>query len=242
MKVAVTVVAGRDGNCDGVVAWARNCDTVVAEERNMADTKTAENPEEALRLAELERLRLQNQKLKLEMATAGKDKPWRHRLVQMVPLITASLAIAGFLWGVVQYRHEQKQNRDDRRAQANDARETAQREFMKPWLESQREIYLQALEAATTVANSDDSANRREATEQFWQLYQGKMILVETKSVSGAMVRLGKCLDGADECLRSEMNSRCRALAMAIAESMAATARMTFEEFKQNQFRYGSGR
>lgn len=204
----------------------------------MAETK---NTDEALRLAELERLRLQNEKLRLELAEARREKPWRHRLIQMVPLMTACVAIAGFLWGVFQYRHEQAENRRAQAEQSRSARETDQREFMRPWLDSQREIYLEALSAATTVANSGDAAQRREATEEFWRLYQGKMILVETKSVSGAMVRFGRCLDGTDDCSRTEMNSRCRALATAMAESMAATARMTFEDFKQNQFRYGSG-
>ncbi len=67
------------------------------------------------------------------------------------------------------------------------------------------------------------------------------MILVETKSVSGAMVRFGRCLDGSETCSRAEMNERCRALATAMADSMAATAKMTFKEFADNKFRYTSG-
>jgi hypothetical protein len=38
------------------------------------------------------------------------------------------------------------------------------------------------------------------------------------------------------------MNNRSRALATAMAESMAATANMTFKEFSANQFKYKSGR
>ena len=37
------------------------------------------------------------------------------------------------------------------------------------------------------------------------------------------------------------MNRRCRALATAMAESMAATAKMTFDQFVDNQFQYTSG-
>jgi hypothetical protein len=37
------------------------------------------------------------------------------------------------------------------------------------------------------------------------------------------------------------MNARCRALATAMAESMAAMAKMTFKEFVDNEFRYTSG-
>jgi hypothetical protein len=67
------------------------------------------------------------------------------------------------------------------------------------------------------------------------------MILVETKSVSGAMVQYGYCLDGSESCSKNEMNTRCRALATAMAASMAATAKMKFQQFAANQFRYSSG-
>ncbi len=151
-------------------------------------------------------------------------------MTQMIPMLTAIVAVAGFLWGVFQYQDQQSKNR-----------ETQEREFMRPWLESQRGIYLQALSAAATIANSDDTEKLTQAKEQFWQLYQGKMILVETTSVSGAMVHFGGCLDGSDTCSPAVMNTRCRALATAMAESMAATAKMTFNELAENQFRYTSG-
>jgi hypothetical protein len=204
-------------------------------------TTAGDTPERALQLAQLEQVQLENERLKLELAEHRKGKPWYHILTQMVPIITALVAIAGFWWGVVQYRDQQTKNRLAQESQSLREGETAEREFMKPWLESQRETYLQALSAAAAVANSDDLEKRNQATEEFWRLYQGKMILVETKSVSGAMVHFGACLDGTDTCSRAEMNVRCRALATAMAESMAATSKMTFKEFVANQFRYTSG-
>lgn len=192
--------------------------------------KTGDTPEREL---QLEKIQLENEKLKLELAELKRKKPWHFRMIGMVPIITAAVAVAGFLWGVVQYRDQQTKNRD---AQI----ETAEREFMKPWLESQREIYLKALSAASTTANSDDPEKREQAKEEFWQLYQGKMILVETKRVSNAMVHFGHCLDGSETCNKAEMNKRCRALGTAMADSMAATAKMTFKEFAANKFRYTS--
>lgn len=200
-----------------------------------------DTPERSLQLAQLEKVQLENDKLKIELAERGKEKPWYHVLTQMVPIVTALVAIAGFYWGVVQYRDQQTKNRIARESQSLREEETAEREFMRPWLESQREVYLQALSAAAAVANSDDHEKRKQATEEFWRLYQGKMILVETKSVSGAMVRFGACLEGSDTCNSAEMNARCRALATVMAESMAATAKMTFKDFVANQFRYTPG-
>jgi len=205
------------------------------------ETTAGDTPERALQFAQLEKIQLENERLKLELAEHRKGRPWYYKLTQMVPIITAIIAIAGFLWGVVQYRDQQIKNRLAQENQSLREAETAEREFMKPWLENQREIYLQALSAAAVIANSDDPEKLKQANEEFWQLYQGKMILVETMSVSGAMVHFGDCLDGTATCSRAEKNVRCRALATAMAESMAATAKMTFKEFVANQFRYTSG-
>ena len=204
-------------------------------------TTAGDNLERSLQLAQLEQVQLENEKLKLELAEPRKGKPWYNILTQMVPIVTALVAVAGFWWGVVQYQQQQTKNLEVQERQSVRNQEIAEHEFMKPWLESQREIYLQALSNAATVANSDDPEKLKQATEEFWKLYHGKMILVETKSVSGAMVHFGDCLDGTHTCSKAEMNIRSRALATAMAESMAATAKMTFKEFVANQFRYTSG-
>jgi hypothetical protein len=195
-------------------------------------------PERERQSAQLEQIRLQNQKLALELAGLKKGKPWYHVLTNVVPIITALIAIAGFWWGLIRYQDEQQRNRLEQEKQSLREEETAEREFMKPWLDNQRDTYQQAIAAASTIANSDNPATRRQAAEEFWRLYQGKMILVETKAVSAAMVDFGHCLDGSDTCTRFEMNRRCRILATAMAESMAATAKMTFKEFAENQFKY----
>jgi hypothetical protein len=201
-----------------------------------------DNRDDELAAVQLERLRLGNEKLKLELAAQGKARPWYHVSAQIVPIVTALVAVAGFSWGIVQYGNEQAKNRSEQKDQAERQRTVAQREFMKPWLESQRDIYSQALGAAATAANAADAKARARAAEEFWRLYQGPMVLVETKTVSGAMVAFGNCLDKTEVCDRKEMNARSRSLATAMAASMAATARMTFEEFAANQFQYTSGR
>jgi hypothetical protein len=143
-------------------------------------------------------------------------------------MITVLLAIAGFLWGMLQYRWEQAKNR-----------ETAEREFMKPWLDSQRDIYSQALAAAATIPNTEDPKTRQQATEDFWRLYEGKMVLVETKDVSDRMMDFGDCIK--QKCSRDDMNKLCLKLGTAMADSMALTAKMTYKEFADNQFHYSSG-
>jgi len=198
-------------------------------------------PEQSLQSAQLERMQLENDKLRLELAALRKGKRWYHLPTQIVPIVTALVALGGFWWGIIQYRNEQAKNRLEQKEQSDRQQVVAQREFMKPWLESQRETYSQALSAAAAVANAGDAKTRTQAAEDFWRLYQGKMVLVETMSVSGAMKSFGKCLNGENVCTKEEMNTRCRALASALAGSMAATAKMTYEQFVANQFQYTSG-
>lgn len=206
----------------------------------MSDTALLDSADEReLRVVQLQ---LQNEKLRLEIASLRRTRPWYHVIVEMIPLITAVLSIAGFLFGVFQFLSQQEKNRKTQEAQATHEKETAEREFMKPWLENQRGTYLEALTAALTAAHADDEAVRKKAINEFWRLYHGKMILVETKSVSGAMIQLGHCFEGPHPCNKSDLNGRCHALATAMAESMAATAKMTFEQFSANKFKYSSGR
>jgi len=192
--------------------------------------------------AQLQRARLDNEKLARELEAQGRPRPWYQIPIQFVPLITALVSVAGFLWGVLQYAGQQQKNRDERVAQSKRETETAERQFMEPWLKSQRDIYTEALNAAVAIANAQEPRDIAVAQEKFWQLYHGRMILVETEEVSGAMKRFGECL-GVPRCIPEHMNELARELATAMAESMAATARMKYDDFAANQFHYsGRGR
>ncbi|GGD00228.1 hypothetical protein [Undibacterium terreum] len=201
-----------------------------------------ENPiDQQLAITQLQHMQLENEKLSLELEKIRKGTSWLQLPLQLVPLISALVAVAGFLWGVLQYSDEQAKNRSDKETQSKRENAIAEREFMRPWLESQRQTYQEALTAATAIANSKESKDRGEAEQKFWQLYHGAMILVETKKVSGGMVLFGHCIDGTEACSQQQMNERSRDLATAMAESMAATAKMSYQEFVQNQFHYATG-
>ena len=191
---------------------------------------TAHEPENPLLLAQLEQLRLTNEKLKLEIDQLKKPGRSQPTLLQFMPIVTALVAVSGFLWGVAQYVREQDK-----------IHAAAEREFMKPWLESQREIYLQALSFAATAANSDKPADRTQAAYEFWRLYYGKMVLIETKPVSNAMGKFGNCLKPLGACTPEQMNNLTLKLGSTMAGSMAATANMTYKKFSENQFKYASG-
>jgi hypothetical protein len=194
--------------------------------------------DEALKSARLEREQLEIENLRETLIQGKGRKSMFETTRQASGLVTAAVAALGFLFSIGEYAYQQQQNRGAQAKQSTSENETAERELMKPWLESQRRIYTDALAAVATIANTDDPAKRKEATNEFWALYQGPMILVETQSVSGAMVQFGNCLDVPDRCGKNQMNSLSRALGTAMADSMGETARMTFAQFQSNQFKY----
>lgn len=124
--------------------------------------------EKSLQAAQLERLQLENEKLRGELAAAQKAKPWYSKFSQIVPVITTLLAISGFLWGIFQYSDQQTKNRLSAERQSLRQQESTEREFMQPWLDNQRETYLQALAAASVLANSSDPEKLRQAQDDFW--------------------------------------------------------------------------
>jgi len=53
--------------------------------------------------AQVTQVELQNEKLRHEAADQQRRKPWHHALIEMTPIITACIAVAGFWFGVIQF-------------------------------------------------------------------------------------------------------------------------------------------
>lgn len=197
----------------------------------------------------LEKLRLENERLSLEIASM---KRGRNRLISMtdyIPLITVLVTIAGFGFGIYQYRAQQienrlsqemlaRQEREDREVQLQKDKDTAQRDFMKPLLEKQLSLYFEASSAVSTIASTTDASEREKATNTFWRLYYGPLVVVETKKVSGAMERFGNCLTGEESCSKNEINNRSLALATTLQEALLKSWNLKPENFTQDKFKY----
>ncbi len=196
----------------------------------------------------LVKLRLENERLSLEIESLKRGRNHLIALTDYIPLITVLVTIAGFSFGIYQYRAQQienriseetlaRQEREAREAQAQKDNDTAQRDFMKPLLEKQLSLYFEASSAVSTIATTADSSEREKATNTFWHLYYGPLVIVETEKVSGAMKRFGKCL-GEDSCSKDEMNKRSLALATALQEAMLKSWNLKPEDFTQDKFKY----
>ncbi len=198
--------------------------------------------------AELEKLRLEIAKLTLDVGNASRFAPWEMPL-RLLPTITILVTVLGFLFTVWQYQSEQAKSRyasqqqaiDDARERTERARketETAEREFMKPLLEKQQELYFEAAAAAATIASTNDVAERRRAEGRFWVLFWGPLVMVESTEVSGAMKRFGACLSQPDACSHQEIKDRSLALASTLETSLLNTWNARPEDFIKGQFVY----
>ena len=64
----------------------------------------------------LETAKAQLQKLHLEIEDLQGERNWEERIARFIPIITAVISIAGFLWGVVLFRNQQEKDRITREA------------------------------------------------------------------------------------------------------------------------------
>lgn len=187
---------------------------------------------------ELEKLKLENEKLKLEIAALQKGKKWSEILQGYLPFISILLAVAGFGFGVYQYRNQEEQNRSQGKlnyeAQINNER----RDFMKPLLEKQLALYLEASEAASTIATTTDVNERKKALNNFWRLYYGPLVMVENTEVSGAMKTLGDCVPPRGNCDKGELSNLSLKLATKLQTALLSSWNRKPENYTADKFQY----
>ena len=193
-------------------------------------TDIAESP---LQAAQRRKLEIEISKLELDSTM-----PWYKSPSQLIPILSAAIAVISFWAGSAQYFYNQYLNRI-----------AAEQQFMKPWLDDQRQTYLDGLTAASTLATTEDGKVFRKAEGDFWKLFYGKMILVETTKVCEKMKAFGLLVRAQDhyktamtDADRTAMTDAVKNLATAMHDSMGETAGMNFETFQNNQFKYGMDR
>lgn len=186
---------------------------------------------------EVEKLALENQKLRLDLERDRNPDFWSW-MVRLSPLLASTLAVAGFLFGVMQYVGQEKASRDAAFQQGRRDSESRDREFMKPLWEKELELYFRATTAAATIATTKDRPKRDAAEREFWELYEGPLIVVESHSLSGAMKAFGQCLNGSDQCDEAELRNRSRVIGSAVQEAIQESAELRLSEFSKNKFSY----
>jgi hypothetical protein len=184
---------------------------------------------------ETERLALENQKLRAELER--RPNVW-DGLQRLSPLLGSLLAIAAFVFGVVQYVGQQERERKTREDELRRQAAARDQEFMKPLWEREISTYFLVSETVAAIAGTSDPAKRREAEERFWQLYRGPLVILETKALSGAMVAFGRCLDGTERCSPGELHNRSLAVSSAIQLALEEHAALRLSEFSKGKYQY----
>lgn len=117
------------------------------------------------------------------------------------------IAAAAFFWGVVQYFRAEKEKQETRRMEAK-----------KAFLELQLSLYAEACHYASLIA-SDAHEGEQEYKSKFYELFWGKLALVEDRDVERAMVQFEQELSGSEDQLSLQQKSL--ALAHACRNSLA---------------------
>lgn len=198
---------------------------------------------------QIDKQRLETEKLTLEVAALKRQGSQGRNLSSYVPLVSVLVTVAGFAFGIYQYRAQQIQNRESqerlarqeteaRERQADRDKENAQREFMKPLLDKQLSLYFEASATAATIVKTTDETERKKAINNFWRLYYGPLVMVESTGVSGSMKSFGFCLDGTEQCNENELRDRALALATSLQQALLNSWNMKPEDFTKDKFQY----
>lgn len=193
----------------------------------------------------------------MEMAIQLHDKQAAHRerWTTFIPALSVLLAVIGLLvtaWeSRVQqgnwertYSDQQKKDQEDRKTDQEHDAQLQDRELFKPLWEKQISLTLEAADVAATIATSTDEARRAAATERFWVLHEGPLIVVESQGVSGAMKSFGRCLrrDAAtapqEDCTPDTLRERSRTLATEVLEALSQSWAQGLGGFSEGKFKY----
>jgi hypothetical protein len=206
------------------------------------DDSETQNSQDALASAQL-------QKLLLEIEELHGQSHWAKHFARYIPLATVIVTVAGLCFGIYQFGVQQEaasearlsefvREREARTLELDRDRKIRERELFKPLWEQQINLYFRASEAVATIATSNDENRKAQAIEDFWNLYQGPLVVVESPGVSGAMVNFGKCLDGEEKCDPYELKKRSRALATQVQESLSKSWADGLGGFSKDKYKY----
>lgn len=202
------------------------------------DPTAAGGPPPSGESLELEHLALENRKLDAELRRMPSMR-WE-RFQRIGPVFGGLITAAAFLFGVYQYVQQQDRALD---ASADALRkESAARdqEFMRPLWERELATYFHTSEVVATMATTPAGAARKAAEAEFWRLYVGPLVILETKPLSDAMVVFGHCFDGTEPCDDALLRHRALGVSTAIQQAVEEHASRRLTEFSRDKYQYRS--
>jgi hypothetical protein len=141
-----------------------------------------------------EKAELELEKLRAEIANLKRGNSLGAKLAQYNILFTVAIAVLGAVISISQITAQQKNAGDQLEAQSKRDYESRENESKKKYWEEQNQTYKEAIEAASAIAVAASLEEVKSERKKFWQLYWGKMSLIETSAVEKAMVAFGSHL------------------------------------------------
>ena len=140
---------------------------------------------------------------------------------------------------VQQFTREQAAGREQLIRQAATDSIARERAFMQPVLERQMNTYFEASAAVATLATARSATERDKATDNFWKLFWGPLVMLESPDVSLAMKGIAECLDGgASKCDVDERKNRSLILASALQTDFFSSWKLSPEQYAQRSINY----
>lgn len=207
---------------------------------NNSTPSDSENAEEsALNSLLRDRRKLEVEKLKEEISKLQREqKPnWLSRIL---PLITALVAVGGFIVGIWQFNEGQKQSakqiisaeniaansiRAAEEQSRNDLLASKRQEYLQKFWQERLKLYDEVTRAAGQIASSRTPDDARTPIGNFWKLYWGPLSILEDRAVLSAMVAYGEKLKKAEggEIMFKELQTDAYDLARACRKSLEKT-------------------
>lgn len=151
--------------------------------------ESSDKLDEKIKAAELE-------KVSLEVSALKKRTVWHDVIPLLVPVVTAVIAVAGFVFAVGNFAKEQRAHAEslanELKLQSNELDARTEQEFRKRFWEERLTLYRRASKLAATIATAGSLDMVRQERSEFWQLYWGELAIIEDKEVLSAMVAYGE--------------------------------------------------
>jgi hypothetical protein len=178
---------------------------------------------------EIENLRHTNAKLLLEILQMQPMNRWFVRwLAVLSPLAVTTISFIGLGIGAWQYLQKQETERlqslslhDESIDQKLDEQ---RREINRSFWEKQFALYMDASEAAATVATSGDKESREKAASRFWVLYWGPLAAVEDVRRKPPEYRQASKRSGAEQSSVQDVHNRIEETMVNFGEALRADA------------------
>ena len=178
-------------------------------------------------------------KLKEEISKLQRElKPcWLSRIL---PLITAFVAVGGFIAGIWQFNEGQKQSANkiiseekiaaknilaEEKQSRQDLLASKKQEYLQKFWQERLKLYEEVTRAAGQIASSRTPDDARTPIGNFWKLYWGPLSILEDRAVLSAMVAYGEKLKKAEagKIMLKELQSDAYDLARACRKSLEKT-------------------